>query len=164
MEKLAEKSHQQYMEMAQKEALKGQSLGEVPVGALLVIGNEVVARAHNCVQKNKNATAHAEIEVINQACKQKQSKYLPDATLYVTLEPCTMCAGAMAWTQIGCLVFGAYDEKKGYSCLAPSIFLPKTKIIGGINKERCAQMLRDFFQERRRKKREENFAKPKENG
>jgi tRNA(adenine34) deaminase len=140
-----------FMKMALLEAQKAFDLEEVPVGAIVVLQNKVIAKAHNQVELLNDSTAHAEIMAITTAFQHLGSKYLPDATLYVTLEPCFMCSGALYWSKIGRIVFGAYDEKHGYRGIAgeKNPFHPKTEITGGIMEEECAELMKSFFKMRR---------------
>jgi tRNA(adenine34) deaminase len=140
-----------FMKMALLEAQKAFDLEEVPVGAIVVMQNKVIAKAHNQVELLNDSTAHAEIMALTTAFQHLGSKYLPDATLYVTLEPCFMCSGALYWSKIGRIVFGAYDEKHGYRSIAgeKNPFHPKTEITGGIMEEECAELMKSFFKMRR---------------
>lgn len=142
------------MEQALKEALRAFEEGEVPVGALVVMNNRIIARGRNMVEKLKDPTAHAEIIALTSAFNALGSKYLPDATLYVTLEPCLMCCGAMYWSKLGRIVYGAEDEKNGYRKTTGSNwpFHPKTELLAGLKSEECAQLMKSFFKERRRDK------------
>jgi tRNA(adenine34) deaminase len=142
---------EQYMQQALNEAQKAFDAGEVPVGAVVVMNNKIIARAHNQVELLNDSTAHAEILALTTAYNFLGSKYLPEATLYVTLEPCLMCSGALYWSKIGKIVFGADDEKNSYrkSTGTNNPFHPKTEITGGILKEECAQLMKDFFKARR---------------
>ena len=144
-------SDEQYMQQALKEAQKAFDAGEVPVGAILVMNEQVIARAHNQVELLNDSTAHAEILALTTAFNFLGSKYLPDATLYVTLEPCLMCCGALYWSKIGKLVYGAEDEKNGYRKTAGNNnpFHPKTHLVTGILKQDCARLMKDFFKARR---------------
>jgi len=141
----------QYMRQALKEAQKAFDSGEVPVGAIVVLNNQIIARAHNQVELLNDSTAHAEIMAITTAFNFLGSKYLPEATLFVTLEPCLMCSGALYWSKIGKIVFGAADDKNSYrkSTGTNNPFHPKTIIEGGILKEDCAQLMKTFFKEKR---------------
>lgn len=143
-----------FMEQALKEALRAFEEGEVPVGALVVMNNRIIARGRNMVEKLKDPTAHAEIIALTSAFNALGSKYLPDATLYVTLEPCLMCCGAMYWSKLGRIVYGAEDEKNGYRKTTGSNwpFHPKTELLAGLKSEECAQLMKTFFKERRRDK------------
>lgn len=142
---------EQYMQQALNEAQKAFDAGEVPVGAVVVMNNKIIARAHNQVELLNDSTAHAEILALTTAYNFLGSKYLPEATLYVTLEPCLMCSGALYWSKIGKIVFGAADEKNSYrrSTGTNNPFHPKTEISGGILQEDCAQLMKDFFKARR---------------
>lgn len=141
-------SDEQYMKLALAEAQKAFNKEEVPVGAIVVMNNTVIAKAHNQVELLKDSTAHAEILAITTAFQFLGSKYLPEATLYVTLEPCLMCSGALYWSKIGRIVFGAFDEKNSYRrCTGTnSPFHPKTEIIGGVLETECAELMKTFFQ------------------
>jgi tRNA(adenine34) deaminase len=142
---------EQYMQQALKEAQKAYDAGEVPVGAIIVLNEQIIARAHNQVELLNDSTAHAEILALTSAFNSLGSKYLPDAVLYVTVETCLMCSGALYWSKIGKVVFGAADEKNGYrrSTGSNSPFHPKTIVVGGILKDQCAQLMKDFFKARR---------------
>ena len=144
-------SDEAYMQQALKEAQKAFDAGEVPVGAVIVMNGQVIARAHNQVELLTDSTAHAEILALTSAFNSLGSKYLPEATLYVTLEPCLMCCGALYWSKIGRIVYGASDEKNGYKKTAgdKNPFHPKTELLGGILKENAAQLMKDFFKARR---------------
>ncbi|MCB9285557.1 MAG: nucleoside deaminase [Lewinellaceae bacterium] len=138
-----------FMQQALLEARKAYEEGEVPVGAVVVCGNQVIARAHNQTERLQDVTAHAEILAITAASEYLGSKYLDDCTLYVTLEPCVMCAGALAWAQLGKLVYGATDDKRGYMRFGNDLLHPKTKLAYGILEQECAGLLTQFFAERR---------------
>lgn len=140
-----------YMMQALKEARKAFDTEEVPVGAVIVLNEKVIARGYNMVEKLKDPTAHAEMIALTSAFGFLGSKYLPEATLYVTVEPCFMCAGAVYWSKIGKIVFGADDEKNGYKKTAGTNwpFHPKTELIRGVLKEECAQLMKDFFKTKR---------------
>ena len=138
-----------YMKQALAEARKAFDRGEVPVGAVVVCQNRVIARSHNLTEALNDVTAHAEMQAITAASDYLGGKYLADCTLYVTVEPCVMCAGAIAWTQMGKLVYGAGDEKKGYSRLAPTALHPKTVVEKGLMEEECASIMKEFFKKRR---------------
>jgi tRNA(adenine34) deaminase len=139
------------MEQALKEAQKAFDNNEVPVGAIVVLNNRIIARAYNQVELLNDSTAHAEILALTTAFNFLGSKYLPDATLYVTVEPCLMCSGALYWSKIGKIVFGAFDEKNGYrrSTGKNNPFHPKTEIIGGIMEEACSSLMKEFFKNKR---------------
>lgn len=140
-----------YMQQALKEAQRAFDEGEVPVGALIVMNERIIARGYNQVEKLTDPTAHAEIIALTAAFNFLGSKYLPEATLYVTIQPCLMCSGALYWSKIGRVVYGAEDEKNGYKRVAQHIspFHPKTVINGGILQKECAQLIKDFFKARR---------------
>ena len=139
-----------FMQQALLEARKAYEEGEVPVGAVVVCGNQVVAKAHNQTERLQDVTAHAEILAITAASEFLGSKYLDDCTLYVTLEPCVMCAGALAWAQLGKLVYGATDDKRGYLRFGNELLHPKTRLAYGILEQECASLLTQFFAERRK--------------
>lgn len=142
---------EQYMQQALVEAQKAFDAAEVPVGAIVVMNNRIIARAHNQVQLLNDSTAHSEILALTTAFNFLSSKYLPDATLYVTLEPCLMCSGALYWSKIGRVVYGAADEKNGYKkcCGNNNPFHPKTELVSGILKEESATLMKNFFKVRR---------------
>ena len=138
-----------YMKQALQEAKKAFERGEVPVGAVVVCKNRVIARSHNLTETLNDVTAHAEMQAITAAANYLGGKYLTDCTLYVTVEPCVMCAGAIAWAQMGRLVFGASDEKRGFQRLAPTALHPKTILQQGLLEEECALLMKEFFKRRR---------------
>ena len=140
-----------YMKQALKEASRAYEEGEVPVGAVIVMNGRVIARGYNQVEKLTDSTAHAEIIALTAAFNFLGSKYLPDATLYVTVQPCLMCSGALYWSKISRIVYGAEDEKNGYKRVAGNLspFHPKTTVLGGVLAEECAGLMKDFFKERR---------------
>ena len=142
---------EEYMQQAIKEAQKAFDIDEVPVGAIVVMNNRIIARAHNQVEMLNDSTAHAEIMALTTAYNALGSKYLPDATLYVTVEPCLMCSGALYWSKIGRIVFGAYDEKNGYRKTTGNNnpFHPKTVLTGGILEDVCAGLMTSFFRSKR---------------
>ena len=142
---------EQYMRQAIKEAQKAFDKDEVPVGAVLVMNHQIIARAHNQVELLNDSTAHAEILALTTAYNFLGSKYLPDATLYITVEPCLMCSGALYWSKIGRIVFGAADDKNSYRRVAGNNnpFHPKTIITGGLLDEECGQLMKDFFRSKR---------------
>jgi tRNA(adenine34) deaminase len=144
-------SDEQYMQMAIKEAQKAFDKGEVPVGAIIVQNNQIIARAHNQVELLTDSTAHAEILALTAAFNFLSSKYLPEANLYVTVEPCLMCCGALYWSKIGKITWGADDEKNGFrkTTGAKNPFHPKTVLTNGILKEECAELMRSFFKAKR---------------
>lgn len=138
-----------YMQKAVAEAQTAFLKGEIPVGAVVVSGEKIIARAHNLTELLNDVTAHAEMQAITAAANQLGGKYLDQCTVYVTLEPCVMCAGALAWAQTGRVVFGASDEKKGYRIHAPEVLHPGTLVTGGVLQEECANLLKRFFARKR---------------
>ncbi len=134
-----------FMREALKEAAKAFDIGEVPVGAVVVSNNRIIARAHNQTEKLTDATAHAEMLAITAAANYLGSKYLSECTLYVTLEPCVMCAGALHWTQLEKLVFGASDIQRGYSMVSTPLLHPRTEVVKGIKADECKKFITDFF-------------------
>lgn len=142
---------EQYMRLALQQAKQAFEEDEVPVGAIIVLNNRIIAKGYNQVEKLTDSTAHAEIIALTAAFNFLGSKYLPEATLYVTLEPCLMCSGALYWSKIGRVVYGADDEKNGYKKTTGnnSPYHPKTKIVNGILKEECALLMKDFFKAKR---------------
>lgn len=138
-----------YMKQALMEAEKASGRGEVPVGAVVVCRDRIIARTHNLTEILNDVTAHAEMQAITAAANSLGGKYLTDCTLYVTVEPCVMCAGAIAWAQTGRLVFGADDDKRGYQRYAPQALPPKTEVVKGVMAEECAQLMKDFFRRKR---------------
>mgnify|MGYP003498753944 FL=1 len=138
-----------YMKQALAEAQKAYGRGEVPVGAVVVCKDRIIARSHNLTETLNDVTAHAEMQAITAAANYLGGKYLSDCTLYVTVEPCVMCAGAIAWSQLGRLVFGAADEKRGYQKFAPQSLHPKTDVVQGVMEDECARLMKEFFQRRR---------------
>lgn len=141
--------HELYMRKALEESLLAEEEGEIPVGAVIVCKGKIIARAHNQTERLNDVTAHAEMVAITMASASLGGKYLNECTLYVTLEPCTMCAGAMAWAQLGELVYGAADPKRGFSRLSPAVLHPRTKITPGILEQECSEPVIRFFQKRR---------------
>ena len=135
--------------MALQEARAAFEAGEIPVGAVVVCKNRVVARAHNLTECLGDVTAHAEMQAITSAAASLGGKYLTDCTLYVTLEPCVMCAGAIGWSQLSLVVFGAGDDKRGYRRFAPEALHPKTRVESGILADECAALMKSFFKRRR---------------
>ena len=140
---------EKYMKAALTEAEKALAQDEVPVGAVIVSNGSIVARDHNLTQRLNDATAHAEMQAITMATARFGGKYLDNCTLYVTLEPCAMCAAALSWSQIGRIVYGASDPKRGYTLYSPSLLHPKTEVIRGILEESCSSIIRDFFKFKR---------------
>lgn len=139
-----------FMKQALAEARAAAAEGEVPVGAVVVCNNRIIARAHNQTELLNDTTAHAEMLAITAATNALGAKYLTECTLYVTVEPCIMCAGAIGWSQLKKVVFGASDEKRGYRQYAPKAFHPKTEVVKGIMEEECTQEMKTFFLQRRK--------------
>jgi tRNA(adenine34) deaminase len=142
-------SDEYFMNEAYKEALVSLERNEVPVGAVIVWNNRVIARAHNLVETLSDPTAHAEMQAFTAATNTIGGKYLNECTLYVTLEPCVMCAGAAYWTQLGKIVYGADDEKRGFTLVRQLLLHPHTVMQGGIMKKECSKLLKDFFEGKR---------------
>ena len=138
-----------FMKQAFHEAELALEEGEVPVGAVVVCENRIITRAHNMTETLTDVTAHAEMQAITAAANFLGGKYLNECTLFVTLEPCVMCAGALAWSQIGKLVYGASDEKRGFSRLNEKVLHPKTEIVSGVMAAECSQIVKDFFVKKR---------------
>ena len=134
-----------YMQLALVEAQKAYAMGEVPVGCVIVANGQVVGRGHNLTETLADVTAHAEIQAITAAAGSLGGKYLTQCTLYVTVEPCVMCGGALAWSQIERVVYGAEDPKRGYSTLSEKIMHPKTTVTKGVLKQECEELMREFF-------------------
>ncbi len=140
---------ERFMRMAMNEAEQAAAEGEIPIGAIVVCKGKVISRAHNLTETLHDVTAHAEMQAITSAADYLGGKYLQDCTLYVTLEPCIMCAGAIGWAQISRLVYGASDDRRGYSTFAPKALHPKCEVVKGIFEEECKQMVVDFFKSKR---------------
>lgn len=138
-----------FMREALKEAQKAFDKDEVPVGAIVVYGQKIIARAHNLTETLNDVTAHAEMQAYTASANQLGGKYLTDCTLYVTLEPCLMCAGAAAWTQVSRIVYGASDPKKGFLNLQQPVLHPKTNVVSGVLEQECSDILIRFFQKKR---------------
>ena len=138
-----------YMSMAITEARRALQMQEVPIGAVIVCGDRVVGRGHNLVETLSDATAHAEMQSITAAASMLGGKYLKGCTLYVTVEPCVMCAGALAWSQIDRVVYGADDPKRGYTTVGGRILHPKTEVVSGVMREECEALMKDFFKKLR---------------
>ena len=143
------KKDENYMRKALAEAQEAYRAGEIPVGALVVCRDRIISRAHNPTETLCDVTAHAEMQAITSAANTLGGKYLTDCTLYVTVEPCVMCAGAIGWAQIPRIVYGAADEKRGFRRFAPNAMHPKTEIIGGILEADCSELMKTFFKNRR---------------
>lgn len=139
-----------FMNEALKEAQKAFQADEVPVGAVIVANNKIIARAHNYTERLNDVTAHAEMQGITAAANAIGGKYLNDCTLYVTLEPCPMCAGALHWTHITRIVYGASDEKRGFTKISQNMLHPKTVVVKGILEHECSAILKAFFQTKRK--------------
>jgi tRNA(adenine34) deaminase len=142
-------SDEYYMKEALKEAQKAFEKDEVPVGAVIVCKNTIIARAHNLTEQLNDTTAHAEMQAITAATNYLGAKYLNECTIYITLEPCIMCAGALNWAQIGKIVYAAKDEKKGYKTLNQNILHPKTEVSSGILEKECSEIIKEFFKKKR---------------
>lgn len=142
-------SDEYFMKKALEEAFKAQEIDEVPVGAVIVYENRIIAKGHNLTEKLTDFTAHAEMQVFTSASEFLNSKYLNKCTLYVTLEPCVMCAGAAYWTRIGRLVFGANDKRRGFERINEPLLHPKTIVTKGVLEEDCSQIISDFFKKKR---------------
>jgi tRNA(adenine34) deaminase len=138
-----------FMREALKEARKALYLNEVPVGAVVVCNDRIIARGHNLTERLNDVTAHAEMQAFTAATHHIGGKYLDECTLYVTLEPCTMCAGAAFWTQIGRIVYGASDNKRGYTLTKAALLHPRTDVVSGILEEDCAAIITEFFKQKR---------------
>ena len=141
--------HIAFMQEALKEAKAAAAKGEVPVGAIIVCQNRIIARAHNLTETLQDPTAHAEMQAITSATHAFGGKYLPQCTLYVTLEPCVMCAGALQWAQIGRVVYGASDPKRGFMQIGPQLLHPKTEVVSGVLEALCSEILIRFFARKR---------------
>jgi tRNA(adenine34) deaminase len=139
-----------FMRRALLEAEQAFKEDEIPVGAVVVSQNRIIARAHNLTETLNDVTAHAEMQAITAAANLLGGKYLNECTLYVTIEPCVMCAGALGWSQIGRIVYGASDEKRGFRKYAPDALHPKTEVVNGILENECAVLVKEFFQKKRK--------------
>lgn len=138
-----------YMKLALQEARLAADEGEIPVGALIVCKDHILARTHNLTETLHDVTAHAEMQAITAAAETLGGKYLTDCTLYVTLEPCVMCAGALGWSQISRIVYGAEDPRRGFSRIAPEALHPKTQVVSGVMADEALQLVKDFFARKR---------------
>lgn len=141
---------EKYMRIAIAEAERALSKREVPIGAVVVAGDRIIGRGHNLVETLMDATAHAEMQAITAAMSTLGGKYLNDCTLYVTVEPCVMCGGALAWSQIGRVVYGTADAKRGYSTYSERIMHPRTEVVSGVLKEECEALMQQFFSDLRK--------------
>lgn len=142
-------SDEYFMKQALAEAQKAYELDEVPVGAVIVCKNQIISRAHNFTERLNDVTAHAEMQAFTSAADYLGGKYLKDCVLYVTLEPCVMCAGASYWTQLKKIVIGASDEKRGFSRLSENILHPKTEVKRGVMEQECSELIKSFFAKKR---------------
>ena len=140
---------EQYMRKALAEAQAAFDEGEIPIGAVVVCHDRIIARAHNLTETLHDVTAHAEMQAVTQAANELGGKYLTDCTLYVTVEPCTMCAGALGWSQVPRVVYGCADEKRGYATYAPRALHPRCSVTAGVLEDECRQLMQDFFKSRR---------------
>ena len=140
---------EQYMQRALDEARKAEAKGEIPIGAIVVCKDRIIARAHNLTETLCDVTAHAEMQAITMAANELGGKYLTDCTLYVTVEPCPMCAGAIGWAQVPRVVYGAPDEKRGFRRYAPDVLHPKATVTGGVLEEECRELMQQFFKKKR---------------
>ena len=140
---------EKYMRLALSEAQKALAQDEIPIGCVVVSQNQIIGRGHNLTETLEDVTAHAEMQAITAAAQTVGGKYLPDATLYVTLEPCPMCAGAIGWAQISRIVYGAADPKRGYSLYAPRVFHPKATVTAGVLEPECRALIQEFFKSKR---------------
>lgn len=138
-----------YMAEALREAKAALEEGEIPIGAVVICRGRIIGKGHNMTERLHDATAHAEMIAITAATEAMGGKYLSDCTLYVTVEPCPMCAGALNWSQIGRIVYGAIDPKRGYSQFSPSLLHPKTQVSAGVLAEECAELITGFFKDKR---------------
>lgn len=138
-----------FMRKALDEAKEAFNLGEIPIGCVVVCNNQIIARSHNLTERLTDVTAHAEMQAITAAANQLGGKYLTDCAVYVTVEPCPMCAGALGWAQTKKVIFGARDEKRGYSLFSPTILHPKTEVVAGVLEEECSQLMKLFFANKR---------------
>lgn len=144
------KKDELYMRKALQEADKAEEEGEIPIGAIVVCQDRIIARTHNLTERLNDVTAHAEMQAITAAANLLGGKYLTDCTLYVTVEPCPMCAGAIGWAQLKRIVYGASDEKRGYRRYAPKVMHPKAEIVYGVLEEECRNRMQEFFRKKRK--------------
>lgn len=143
-------SDERYMQLALAEARKAYAMGEVPVGCVIVADGQIVGRGHNLTETLDDVTAHAEMQAITAAASTLGGKYLTQCTLYVTVEPCVMCAGAIGWAQVKRVVYGATDEKRGFSVFAPKAFHPKCTVSSGVLEDECRELMQSFFSQKRK--------------
>ncbi|MDD7461639.1 MAG: nucleoside deaminase [Prevotella sp.] len=139
-----------YMRKALQEADRAEAEGEIPIGAVVVCGDKIIARAHNLTERLNDVTAHAEMQAITAAANLLGGKYLSDCTLYVTVEPCPMCAGAIGWAQVRRVVYGAGDEKRGFRKYAPNVLHPKAEVVYGVLEDECRERMQTFFKAKRK--------------
>lgn len=149
--KISPYSDEYFMKQALQEAQLAFEEDEVPVGCIITCRDKVIARTHNLTETLHDVTAHAEIQAITAAAEALGGKYLDTCTLYVTVEPCIMCAGAIGWSQMGRVVYGARDEKRGFENFAPKAFHPKTEVVSGVLENECAELMKNFFKSKRKK-------------
>lgn len=140
---------EKFMKEALREAKLAADAGEIPIGAVMVWKGRIIGRGHNQTERLHDTTAHAEMLAITAATETMGGKYLTDCTLYVTVEPCPMCAGALAWAQVGRVVYGAPDQRRGFSLFSPSLLHPRTEVTGGVLQEECVALMLDFFRDKR---------------
>ena len=141
--------NEKYMKEALRQAALAEAEGEVPIGAVITCRGRIIGKGHNMTERLNDPTAHAEMIAITAATEAMGGKYLNDCTLYVTVEPCPMCAGALAWSQIGRVIYGASDPKRGFSMFSPSLMHPKTEVVSGVLAEECGSMVTEFFRKKR---------------
>ena len=151
MDEISLFSDANFMKEAIKEAEKARDKDEIPIGCVIVLNNRIVARGHNLTETLNDVTAHAEMQCITAAENYLGAKYLNDCTIYITLEPCLMCAGALRWAQIGRIIFGAHDQKYGFGKYMEHVTHPKTEVIGGLMEKECSTILKEFFKKKRKK-------------
>lgn len=141
--------NEKYMKKALRQAAQAEAEGEVPIGAVITCRGRIIGKGHNMTERLNDPTAHAEMIAITAATEAMGGKYLNDCTLYVTVEPCPMCAGALAWSQIGRVIYGASDPKRGFSMFSPSLMHPKTEVVSGVLAEECGSKVTEFFRKKR---------------
>lgn len=144
-----EAQYEKFMRQALDEARQAFMRDEVPVGAVIVCNDRIIARGHNLTETLNDVTAHAEMQAITAGANFLGGKYLTDCTIYVTVEPCVMCAGALGWSQISKIVYGASDEKRGFTYFAPNAIHPKTEVVSGVLEDECAELMKEFFKNKR---------------
>jgi tRNA(adenine34) deaminase len=142
-------THEDFMREAYKEAMRAYESDEVPIGAVIVCRNKIIARGHNLTERLNDVTAHAEMQAITAASNYLNGKYLDECTLYVTIEPCVMCAGASQWAHLGHIVYGASDDKKGFLKISRDILHKKTALTSGVMEKECSEIVKDFFRKKR---------------